>query len=195
MRIIVDIGHPAHVHYFRNFIKIMSQKRHSFLVIAHDKDVTFSLLNKYKIDFISRGKGSNSLFGKFIYIFQADIYVLKAALKFKPDLFISFGTPFAAHVSFLLRKPNIVFSDTEHALFAQILSVPLSTVIFTPNAFFKYFGKRHIKFSGYMELCSLHPNYFQPDCQVLKLLGIGKNEKFILLRFVSWTAYHDIGQK
>jgi predicted glycosyltransferase len=26
MRILIDINHPAHVHYFRNFIKIMVKK-------------------------------------------------------------------------------------------------------------------------------------------------------------------------
>ncbi|MFW5804449.1 MAG: DUF354 domain-containing protein, partial [bacterium] len=34
MKILIDIGHPAHVHYFKNFITKMSQKGHSFIVIA-----------------------------------------------------------------------------------------------------------------------------------------------------------------
>ena len=46
-----------------------------------------------------------------------------------------------------------------------------------------------------MELCYLHPKYFKADPNVLKLLNLKKNEKFVIIRFVSWSASHDIGQK
>ena len=45
-----------------------------------------------------------------------------------------------------------------------------------------------------MELCYLHPNYFTPDPHVLNMLGVKRNEKYVILRFVSWDASHDIGQ-
>jgi predicted glycosyltransferase len=44
MKILIDIGHPAHVHYFRNFIKLMEQKGHSFLIIAKNHNITYKLL-------------------------------------------------------------------------------------------------------------------------------------------------------
>ncbi len=69
MKIHLDIGHPAHVHYFRNFIKIMTEKGHTFSVTARDKEVTFTLLDKYKIPYTSRGKGKTGFIGKVSYIF------------------------------------------------------------------------------------------------------------------------------
>ena len=30
MKILIDMNHPAHVHYFRNFIKLMEAKGHEF---------------------------------------------------------------------------------------------------------------------------------------------------------------------
>ena len=54
MRILISIGHPAHVHYFKNFIKIMKKRGHEFMIIAIDKNITHQLLNYYKIPFISR---------------------------------------------------------------------------------------------------------------------------------------------
>jgi predicted glycosyltransferase len=193
MKIIVDIGHPAHVHYFRNLIKIMSDKGHSFLIIARDKDVTFTLLNEYKIPFISRGKGEKSLIGKILYIIKADWCIMKAALKYEPDLFLSFSSPYAAHISFLLKKPSISFNDTEHAISTQIMFVPFTSVILTPISFLKDYGKKQIKFSGYMELCALHPKYFKADPFILSSLRIAENEKFVIMRFVSWSARHDVG--
>jgi predicted glycosyltransferase len=45
-----------------------------------------------------------------------------------------------------------------------------------------------------MELCYLRPPYFKPDPDVLSELGLKETERFILLRFVSWSAGHDIGE-
>ena len=45
------------------------------------------------------------------------------------------------------------------------------------------------------ELAYLHPNRFTPDKTVLGELGVGENDKYVLLRFVSWNATHDAGHK
>jgi hypothetical protein len=45
-----------------------------------------------------------------------------------------------------------------------------------------------------MELSYLHPNYFIPDSTIYQDLKIDKNKKYILIRFVSWEASHDIGK-
>jgi Uncharacterized protein conserved in archaea len=44
-----------------------------------------------------------------------------------------------------------------------------------------------------MELCYLHPNYFTPDPSILDLLQLKRDEKYIIIRFVSWNASHDVG--
>jgi len=54
--------------------------------------------------------------------------------------------------------------------------------------------EKQIRYNGYHELAHLHPNYFTPNPAVLDELGLGKDDTFIILRFVSWTASHDIGQ-
>jgi predicted glycosyltransferase len=51
MRILIDIGHPAHVHYFRNFIKIMEKKEHEFLIISRNKEIEHYLLKSYNISY------------------------------------------------------------------------------------------------------------------------------------------------
>jgi len=194
MKIFIDMGHPAHVHYFKNLIRIMQNKNHEFFLTARRKDCTFELLNFYNFKYFDRGKGSPTLIGKIFYMIKADYLLLKHAKDFNPDLFLSFGSPYAAHVSKLLNKPHIAFSDTGHARFNNIMYVPFTNSICTPVCFKKDFGKKQIRFNGYMELCSLHPNYFKPNPKILNSLGIGKNEKYVILRLVSWKASHDIGQ-
>ena len=194
MKIFIDIGHPAHVHYFRNFIKIMESKGHKFFVCARDKEVAHSLLNHYQIEYTSRGKGRKSLAGKLIYIIEADYKLFKLAKLFKPDIFLSFGSAYAAHVSKILHKPHIAFDDTEHAKFEHMMYVPFTDVILTPSCFNKKLGPKQIFFNGYMELCYLYKNYFQTDNNIKAKLGLNSNDNYIIIRFVSWGASHDIGQ-
>jgi len=194
MKILIDIGHPAHVHYFRNFIKIMETKGHTFLVIARDKEVTFKLLKAFNISYISRGKGGKGFWGKLLYMFKGDYIIFREAKKFKPDIYLSFASVYAAQVSKIFRKPHIAFNDTEHALLGHLLYFPFTDVVVTPNSFYKNLGPKQIKFNGFMELCYLHPNYFSPNLNILSGLGIEKDEKFTILRFVSWEASHDFGK-
>ncbi len=46
-----------------------------------------------------------------------------------------------------------------------------------------------------MELFYLNPAYFTPDISIVNSYGISPDERFFVLRFVSWNASHDIGQK
>lgn len=193
MRIIIDIGHPAHVHYFRNFIKIMEKKGHVILVSARDRSIIFYLLSHYKIDFYNRGTGRKSIAGKLFYMLIADIRILKKAIKFKPDVFMSFASPYAAQVSWLMRKPHIVIDDTEHARFSQRLYKPFSKVFLNPQSFYSNFGKKQIRFESIIELFYLHHNYYSPSSAIFEKLDIRQDEKYVLLRFVSWSANHDIG--
>lgn len=194
MRILIDIGHPAHVHYFKNFIRIMNKRGHSFLIIARDKEITYYLLDALKINYFKRGKGRTSILGKIFYIMEGDYKIFKPANKFRPDISINFSSPYAAHVSKILRIPCINFVDTEHAKFQHLMSVPFTDVIVTPKNFRKYFGKKQIYFDGTMDLCYLHPNYFQPDDTIISELGLSSGEKFIFIRFVAWKASHDGGE-
>ena len=44
-QIVVDVNHPAHVHFFKYFIVEMRERGHEVLITASDKDVTIHLLN------------------------------------------------------------------------------------------------------------------------------------------------------
>jgi uncharacterized protein len=193
MKILIDINHPAHVHYFRNFYNYMHQKGHQILVVSRNKEIEHRLLKLYGIPFIDRGKGKDGKIGKIIYMIYANFKLLRIAQKFKPDLFLNFLHPYPSQVASLLNKPSLVFSDTEHASLHHKLTVPFATKIFTPTCYRLDLGKKHIRFKGYMELAYLHPNYFIPKKEILTILGVSEIERFVIVRFVSWEAAHDFG--
>jgi hypothetical protein len=193
LRVLIDIGHPAHVHFYKNTIKELENKGHEVLVTARDKEVTVNLLEAYDIEYTvlsSMKQGKANLIKEWI---ARDYKLLLIARKFKPDVLTGILNPSVAHISWLLRKKSIIFNDTEHATFAQKITYPFSSIICTPTSFKNDIGKKQLKYEGYHELAYLHPNYFKPNPEVLNELGIEDGETFIVLRFVSWGASHDIG--
>jgi len=195
MKIAVDIGHPAHVHLFKNFVKEMENRQHEIVVAARDKECALNLLNHYKIKYVNRGAGSNALFGKGINLIKTDLFLYRLAKKFSPDVLIGVNNAYIAHVARLLKRPSCIFNDTEHTKLSNIITYPFAAEIITPSCYKKDIGRKQIRYNGYHELAYLHPNYFKPDQQVLRILGLKKGEKFLILRFVAWKATHDIGHR
>jgi len=193
MRILIDIGHPAHVHYFRNFITHMITNGHSIKVTARDKEMTFELLNRYGIEFNSRGKGSKIFIMKILYMPIAYYRIYKVARKFKPDLFLSYSSPYAALVSKLFRRPNITLDDTEHSKYELLFYRYFSDAFLNPNSYYKFLGNKQIKFDSVMHLSYLHQKYYTPNIDVLKWMNIGVDEPYAIVRFVAWNANHDLG--
>ena len=193
MKILVDINHPAHVHYFRNFAKIMIGEGHDVAFVSRNKDMAHRLLNLYGIPYIDRGKGRDGKIGKFLYLLYADLKLLQISRAFEPDLYLNFLHPYPSQVARLLGKVSLVFSDSEHARLHHKLTVPFATKIYTPSCYSIDLGKKQVRFKGYMELAYLHPKYYTPNPDILQVLGVQQNEKYVIVRFVSWAAAHDFG--
>ena len=163
------------------------------MVTSRDKDVAISLLDAYGIDHVvlsSMKQGKGNLMKEWII---RDFKLLNIARKFKPDVLTGISNPSVAHIAKLLNKKSIIFNDTEHAKFAEMITHPFADVICTPSCFNKSLGEKQLTYEGYHELAYLHPNYFTPNPEVLNELSLNENDTFFVLRFVSWGASHDGG--
>ena len=195
MRILIDIGHPAHVHQFRNAIHLLEARGHDVLVTSRNKEVTFALLDKYSIPYVKVGDYANNNIKKAINMFKIDAELYSVTSKFQPDILIGgVGNVYIAHVSWLLRRPSILFNDTEHGKLQDQLSYPFTTTICTPSCYTRDLGEKQVRYNGYHELAYLHPDRFTPNPAVLAELGLAEGDPFIIVRFVSWGASHDVGQ-
>jgi predicted glycosyltransferase len=195
MKILIDIGHPAHVHLFKNFIWEMEKRGHQFLITARDKDVSIDLLKAYGIECVSIGKISEKRFGLIREWLERDIKILKRAKAFNPDILMGMLNPCIAHSAKILRKRAIIFNDSEVVNFTAVITHPFSDAIITPVGFHKKIGKKQVFISGYKELAYLHPNCFKPDKTIQTYLNLTNGEKFVLMRFVAWKASHDVGKR
>ncbi|HPO55874.1 MAG TPA: DUF354 domain-containing protein [Ignavibacteriaceae bacterium] len=195
MRILIDIGHPAHVHYFKNFIRQMQLKGHNFIIIARDKEITFNLLISENLNFYSRKKGAKSLIGKILYLFYGVFKIYIIAKKHKPAIFMSFASSYAAIASKICGKPHISLDDTEHAKFELMIYPRFTDVMINPEVFTLDLGVKQIRINTLIELSYLHKKYFVPDKRVWNDLNVKENTPYIIIRFVSWDASHDRGQR
>ena len=195
LRILVDIGHPAHVHFFKNFIWEMEKRGHKIFVTGYDKDNSEALLKLYNIPFTRTVKYGKNMASKMYQNTKLALIFKRFISKNKIDYAIGIGSYHLAWASLGTKCTCFVFSDTEHARVINWLSKIACSKLVTPSCYLIDEGKKQIRYKGYHELAYLHPKRFTPDPSILKELGVGKDEKYVIVRFVSWTASHDIGQR
>ncbi|MCX9084518.1 MAG: DUF354 domain-containing protein [Candidatus Methanoperedens sp.] len=193
MKILFDFGHPTDVNVFRNVINKLEERGHSTLVTARDKENTVQLLQTYGLRY-EVSPHYNGILNKAIGLLRIDYFVYKVAKAFHPDVYVSAGTPYAAHVSKIFGKTHIAFPNTEHAKIALYLSKPFTDIFCTPYFYKGDFGKKHLRFNGFNELNYLHHNYFKPDSTIISHLGLA-GERYVLLRFSALNAHHDLTAK
>ncbi len=194
MRLLIDMSHPGHVHLYKHTIWHLQEQGNQVLIAARDKDVTLALLEHYELPYqtvSAIGQGLLGLYGEFI---QRELALVRLIREFKPDIVTGIRSILIVPACKIMRKPAIVFTDTEHIAIDRYLTHPFANLICTPQSFKRDFGRRHIRYAGYHELAYLHPNCFRPNPTILDELGVSAGEPFIILRFVSWGASHDVGQ-
>lgn len=194
MRLAIDINHPAHVHFFKNFIREMEKRGHECLVTAMEKEIACLLLDQYGISYINHGPIRRSLIGKLLSVPALELNLYRSVRRFKPDVFLGLASFRAAHIASLLRKKSVIFDDTETGKAEVLLYKPFADYICTPSCYKRDLGKKHVRYAGYHELAYLHPNRFIPDPSILNAHHLTEQDRFVVMRFVGWQAVHDIGQ-
>ena len=166
MKILIDIGHPAHVHIFKNIVFEMQVKGHEFFFTVREGENETQLLQKYGFSFRRIGRKQKGTINKLLGIIAFSYKIFREAVKFKPDIFLSHGSMYAGYASRFLRKPHIALEDTGNM--EQIrLSLPVSDFIISPDILNLDFGDKNITYNGNHELMYLTPPYFIPDKSII----------------------------
>lgn len=194
MKIVVDINHPAHVHLFKNFIWEMKKRRHDVIITASEKNIAYDLLDNYGFKYTKLGSYGSSILKMIVNIPIMDYRMYRAIRSFNPDIFIGLGSIRSAHVAHIINKPSIIVEDSEHTKLQNWLYRPFSEVILSSFTFKGSYGKKHLKYAGFDELAYLHPRYFTPHKELLEKMNL-KPYHYVIIRFISWNASHDVGQK
>jgi predicted glycosyltransferase len=190
MRILIDVLHPAHVHFFRHFHREMTDRGHQLCITARDKDRSIELLDAFGLPYrqISTQKRGGGLM---IEMVQRTARLLGVARQFRPDVMTGIMGPSIALAGTVTRVPAVVFYDTEFAVQTNRFVYPLASSVCTPDCYQGPVRGRHVLYAGYHELAYLHPRRFLPDPARLSQFGVSAGEPYSIVRFVSWQAVHD----
>ncbi|MGD0002767.1 MAG: DUF354 domain-containing protein [Anaerolineaceae bacterium] len=194
-KILVDITHPAHVHFFRNAIDLWRTQGWQVMITARDKDIALRLLNEYGYEYTCYGKARRGMGGLLSELLEREVKIWGAIRRFKPDAICSIGGTFNVHAAWLRGVLDVIFYDSEIATVSNAISYPFATAICTPNAYKFDIGRKQIRYQGCHQLAYLHPNRFTPDPAVVREAGLQPNEPYSVIRFVGWNSGHDINRR
>ena len=170
MRVIFDLGHPAHFHLFKHTITSLKGSGEDVELIVREKDCLVDLLEKTKWAYhiIPRTKDGLAALGwQNLRAFRIAISLAK---RKRTDFMV--GTSVVVGPAARLTGAiSLIFNEDDAKVvpvFAK-LAYPLAHYIVTPDCLkFEDHGKKHITYPGYHELAYLYPNRYKPNPEILK---------------------------
>lgn len=194
MKIIFELNHPKHYYQFRYLISHYLKQGDDVLILARKKDVLINILEGEKLPFIILGKHGNGLLSKLLAIPRLLWNYNRIIRKFKPDIIMSKASPYPWLANPFLHGKTIITPDSEVVSLTNKMVAPLSDIVITPKSFNRDFGLKHKRVDGFFEETYLSPKSFTPDMDVLARYHLDISEPYFVLRFIGWTANHDVGQ-
>jgi uncharacterized protein len=195
VRLLFDICHPAHAHFFRQPIAILKERGHSVLITSRRKEIAGELLDAFGLEHeVLSGEGdAGGLFGELVL---RDYRLSRVVRKWRPDVMAAIGGIFIAHAGVIARARSLVFYDTENAKLQNLLTYPFATRVIVPRCYAAWTPRsRTLRYPGYHELSYLRPPYFSADRQIAIANGLAADRPTYLIRLVSWKANHDVGER
>ena len=192
-RILVGVGHPADVHFFKNFIAEMQRRGHEVFVAAREKEIACYLLDTYGIPYWRISAHRKGIVGKSVDFFRRWRRTYLLCQRLKPDIAIGVGDFFLPQAGTALGFPAIVITDTEAAVFDSLITFPFAEWVLTPSCYHRTLRKKTVRYNSYNALAYLNQRYFAPEPGIYGKLGIEKGQPFVIVRFVGRTAVHDFG--
>jgi predicted glycosyltransferase len=191
MRILIDVLHPAHVHFFRNFHDEMVERGHELCITARAKDRSLDLLDQFGLAYEHLSDQRSGRVGMTVEMLARTGRLIRVMRRFRPDVMTGVMGPSIALAGAIRRVPAVVFYDTEFANQTNRFVYPLAHSVCTPDCYQGDVPGTHLRYAGYHELAYLHPNRFQPEVGKLESFGVSPDEPYSIVRFVSWQAVHD----
>jgi predicted glycosyltransferase len=192
VRVLIDISHPAHVHFYRHLRQRLIDAGSDVLVVARDKDVTLQLLQAFDIPHLTSGRsGHRGWSGQLGELISRVAFLVRHGRRFRPDVVLT-RNPSGVQAARLLRAIGVFDTDDGRSVGVHYrAAAPFAQLITAPDCLPESFGRKERRYPSYKSLAYLHPNVFQPSQDVLTELGLEPGERFSVLRLVAHDASHD----
>lgn len=194
MKILFELSHPKHFYQFRYLLFYYLNNGDDIKIIARKKDVLLDILKEENLEYSILGKHGKGLLDKFLVVPQLIWNYNRILRSFKPDIILSKASPYALLANPFFRAITIIAPDSEIVTLTNRFVAPFTDLVITPVTFKRNFGSKHKRVDGFFEETYLSPNAFTPNQNILKQYGIDATVPFFVLRFIGWSANHDVGQ-
>lgn len=190
MRVLFQLGHPAHFHLFKNTIADLQRDGHETFILIRKKDILEDLLKESGMPYINiLPSGKKSVFTLMLRLWR----VFWFTLTHRVDVLVG-STPEVAQVAWLLRRRSAVMAEDDASIVPQFIKVvkPFVDNYLSPVSCNNGVLERATThYEGFHKLAYLHPNRFTPDPAVVDRY-FDHSTPYFLLRFAQLNAYHDV---
>lgn len=193
LNILVDIGHPGHVHFYKYPMRIWAENGHNVIVVCRDIQIVSSLLRSIGLKAAVVSRKRKGAVGLLVELVEHAARTISVIRKEKVDICTAVGGTFTVIPSALTRRACVVFNDTEAAVVENAITTQFASVVATPSSFAVDIGPKQLLYRGQHELCYLSDDVFTPDSAVPARYGYNPEDGYCIVRFISWDAGHDIG--
>ena len=188
-KILLEIGHPAHVHFFRHSILRLTELGHRIYIVTRNKDVTNQLLDRFGLPYECLSQPASGKLAMAAELAKRWLKTIARLVRYRIDVAVSISGITTSLPARLCRVPNIVFTDTEDARLTNRIAFPFADVIYTPEFFLKTIHGPHRRYAGLHELAYLQDFDFDEGAKIRTQLGLP--EKYSFIRMVANDALHD----
>lgn len=191
MRVLFQLGHPAHFHLFKNTIADLKRDGHSVYILIRKKDILEDLLKESGLPYTNiLPSGKKSALTLLLRLWR----VFRFTILHRINVLVG-STPEVAQVAWLLRRRSVVMAEDDAAIVPQFIKAvkPFVDNYLSPvscNNGALEVATTH--YEGFHKLAYLHPNRFTPDPAIVDQY-FPHDKPYFLLRFAQLSAYHDIG--
>ena len=192
MKFLVELNHPKHYYQFKAIANTLLERGHDVQIIAKDKDVLLRVLQEEGVQYWVFGTHKKSMAGKLFGAIGIYCSYYRIMRRFQPDVVISKASVYGVVMAKFMHKKSVIFPDSEVVALTNKVVVPKCTKVVTPNSFGLDYGEKHIRVKGFFENCYLAPSVFVPNKSVVEQYGM--QCPFAVLRFIGWSANHDVHQ-
>ena len=190
MKILFQLGHPAHFHLYKHTMLRLKNDGHQVFVLIKKKDILEDLLKESGMPYVNiLPSGKKNAFYLMIRLWRVFWFTLRNHI----DILIG-STPEVAQVGWLLRRYSMVMAEDDAAIVPQFIKAvkPFVDQYLSPITCDNGpLEPSTIHYHGFHKLAYLHPNVFTPDFHVVDKY-FPHQKTYFLLRFAQLNAYHDI---
>lgn len=192
MSVLIDISHPAHVHFFLPVAQALIADGISVHIVARDKDVTRRLLEASELPFevLPMSRAGGGRLAAAAELLHRSLALRRRIRRLRVNVLLT-RNPSGTIAAFGTPATSVFDTDDGRSVGAHYwLARPFADVITSSIHDPEQHGRHHRRYRALKAQMFLHPNRFSPDAKI-QCRYLASDERYCVVRFSAHDASHD----